>query len=303
MCTSVVVKNKDGQELFGRTLDFPQRTPWALTFLPRGLEWWDVVTTKKRHLQHALLGGMRQAGGHWLIADAINDAGLMAAELYFPVAADYHQQPQTGKLNLSPESFIYWLLDRHSSVEEIKADLENVAIVGRKWFDNDKVFPFHWLIVDQTGTYVIEPLHKQLVLMADKANVLTNTPPLDKQLLRLNRRLGLSDNRFTSQTMDALRQFQGEIPKTNNAVDRFMKAALARWQGQLNDVASIYQFLTTVSIPANEHHKFNYTHYRGVMNRKRQQYWFNNVLTGQKISKCLPELAQKYSTVKTWPSA
>lgn len=302
MCTSVVVNNRDDEDLFGRTLDFPQRTPWALTYLPRNFEWWDVLDDHKRKLSHALLGGMRPAGGHWLIADAVNDAGLMAAELYFPIAADYHDDPVPGKDNLSPESFIYWLLADHDSVASVKRDLGKVAVVSRKWFDNDKVFPFHWLLVDQTGTYVIEPLGKQLVLTKNPVDVLTNTPSLDKQLIRLNRRLGLSGSSFTDKTQQALADFDGERPKTNNAVDRFMKAALARWQGRLTDPESIANFLTTVSIPHDEHHQYNYTHYRGMINRNRQQYWFNNVLTGQRITKCLGDLAGKYSTVQTWPS-
>lgn len=302
MCTSLVTTNKHGEDLFGRTLDFPQRTPWALTFLPRGFQWWDVVDTHKRPLQHALLGGMRPAGGHWLIADAVNDAGLMAAELYFPVAADYHDQPQPGRVNLSPESFIYWLLDSHETVADIKADLPNVAIISRKWFDNDKVFPFHWLITDGTGTYVIEPLNKQLVLVKNDANVLTNTPSLDKQLSRLNRKLGLDSNQFTSSTRQALTNYHGELPKTNNAVDRFMKAALARWAKNVDNINDISEFLKSVSIPKDQRHKYNYTHYRGIINRQEQKYWFDNVMTGQKISRSLPDLVDRYDSVQTWPS-
>lgn len=302
MCTSLVTTNGQGEDLFGRTLDFPQRTPWALTFLPKGFQWWDVVDTRRRPLQHALLGGMRPAGGHWLIADAVNDAGLMAAELYFPVAADYHDHPSPNCVNLSPESFIYWLLDRHETVADIQADLANVAIIARKWFDNDKVFPFHWLVTDATGTYVIEPLDQQLLMVKNKADVLTNTPSLDQQLVRLNQKLGLTGNEFTNATREALSNYHGSFPSTNNAVDRFMKAALARWQNQVDNVNDCFDFLKTVSIQKDERHKFNYTHYCGVINRQQQEYWFHNVITGQKISRRLPDLMSEYHSVKTWPS-
>lgn len=302
MCTSLVTTNFLGEDLFGRTLDFPQRTPWSLTYLPRGFQWWDVVDTTKRPLHHALLGGMRPAGGHWLIADAVNDAGLMAAELYFPVAADYHQDPVAGKVNFSPESFLYWLLDTHRTVAEVKADLDSVTIVARKWFDNDKVFPFHWLLTDRTGTYVIEPLDQKLVLQADPAQVLTNTPPLGKQFSRLNRHLGLSGDQFTTETRQALVNYQGPAPASNNAVDRFMKAALARFHDRVDDVDSIGQFLKTVTIPQDEHHRYNYTHYRGIIDRDKQQYWFDNIITGQRATKALPDLVAKYDHVHRWAS-
>lgn len=300
MCTSIVTTSLNGDDLFGRTLDFPQRTPWALTYLPRHFTWWDVVDSTRRPLHHALLGGMRPAGGHWLIADAVNDAGLMAAELYFPVAADYHSEPVPGKINLSPESFLYWLLDDHQTVADVQADLSQVAVVARKWFDNDKVFPFHWLVTDQTGTYVIEPLDQTLVIRKNPANILTNTPSLDQQFRRLNRKLGLGGEEFTSATKQALIDYHGPDPATNNAVDRFMKAALARYRDQVHDPSSINAFLKTVSIPKDDRHRYNYTHYRGLIDRNRQQYWFHNIMTGQSATQVLPELMAKYDHVETW---
>ena len=36
MCTVLTL---DQEKLFGRTMDFPPRTPWRLTFLPAGYRW------------------------------------------------------------------------------------------------------------------------------------------------------------------------------------------------------------------------------------------------------------------------
>lgn len=78
MCT-VITSN----DLIGRTMDFPPRTPWQLTYLPAAFQWQPAVGGQVLTNRYRILGGMRHFDGHYLLGDGLNSAGLFCAELFF----------------------------------------------------------------------------------------------------------------------------------------------------------------------------------------------------------------------------
>lgn len=288
MCTVLTL---DQEKLVGRTMDFPPRTPWRLTFLPAGYRWCPASKEQPIEDRYAILGGMRLVNNHYLIGDGINDRGLVCAELFFPVAASY-EQAHSGKLTLTPQDFIHWVLASHATVREVIADLENISVVKERWFDGVQ-YPFHWLLMDSTGTYGIEPLAGQLVVFKNAVGAYTNTPAYPAQLEKLNHYLGNdSGAQFTAQTKAGLVDKNSQITGRNSS-DRFILAAQARWGSKVSTVDGLRPFLQSVTIPKNDQHPHNYTHYQAIINQQTGEYRFYNQMTGKVTKDNINEHAQE----------
>lgn len=281
MCTVITT-----EQLFSRTMDFPPRTPWKLTYLPADYQWQPAIGHRVVINHHRILGGMRYFAGHYLIGDGINDAGLVCAELFFPVAADYQEWVRPQTLALTPQDFINWVLGSHDSVAAVLAELNQVSVVGQPWFDRQQ-YPFHWLLMDRRGTFVIEPLNGRLRARPNPASVFTNTPDLNQQVGHLNTMLGLTGHQFSRATIHRLQTYSQPEPQGGSSVDRFKRAALARWRGQPNTSQQLRIFLQDVTVPHNQRHAHNYTHYQAIIDRYRGEYTFYDLTNGQEIHKNL----------------
>ncbi len=288
MCTVLTL---DQEKLFGRTMDFPPRTPWRLTFLPAGYRWRPASEEQPIDNRYAILGGMRLVSNHYLIGDGINAQGLVCAELFFPIAASY-EQADSRKLTLTPQDFIHWVLASHATVREVIDDLENISVVKERWFDGVQ-YPFHWLLMDSTGTYGIEPLAGKLVVFKNVVGAYTNTPAYPVQIEKLNHYLGNdSASQFTTQTKTGLAKMSAKITGRNSS-DRFILAAQARWGSKISTVDGLKSFLQSVTIPKNAQHSHNYTHYQAIINQQTGEYSFYNQMTGKVTTDNIKKLARE----------
>lgn len=288
MCTVLTL---DQEKLFGRTMDFPPRTPWRLTFLPAGYRWRPASEEQPIDNRYAILGGMRLVSNHYLIGDGINAHGLVCAELFFPIAASY-EQADSRKLTLTPQDFIRWVLASHATVREVIDDLENISVVKERWFDGVQ-YPFHWLLMDSTGTYGIEPLAGKLVVFKNVVGAYTNTPAYPVQIEKLNHYLGNdSASQFTTQTKTGLAKMSAKITGRNSS-DRFILAAQARWGSKISTVDGLKSFLQSVTIPKNAQHSHNYTHYQAIINQQTGEYSFYNQMTGKVTTDNIKKLARE----------
>ena len=292
MCTVMTI---DQEHLLGRTMDFPPRTPWHLTYLPQGYRWQPAEMPTEYRNRRALLGGMRVVDGHYLVGDGVNDAGLAMAELFFPVEADYPVAAQVGTRGLTPQDFIMWALGVHATVEELAADLDQVTVVDARWYDHQR-YPFHWLVMDATGTYVIEPLGDRLHVRANPLAVFTNTPSLDEQAERLAAYLNQPITASAAQLIVTAATTNRPLPTGGNSVDRFIKAAICRWRQSPRSVAELHDFLQAVTVPHTPAHAHNYTHYQAVIDLAKRQYDFHDLHSGALVSRSLPELMREFPT-------
>lgn len=286
MCTVVTDYR---HHLFGRTMDFPPRTPWKLTYLPQNYKWSPAGQTVSIVNQYAILGGMRLVDDHFLIGDGINTTGLICAELFFPVAADYSPRVSTNTLGLTPQDFIGWVLGQHATVQEVVADLQTISVIEQPWYDH-QLYPFHWVLMDQTGSYVIEPLEGRLCLVSNPSEVVTNTPALEDQLRILNQTVGYHGSSFTPETVSAIQKHDYQLPTGGNSSQRFMRAAIWRWGNRPHTELALQNFLQTVTVPKTPEHAHNYTHYQLVLNQEEREYGFYDCHTKQVIKKRLGNL-------------
>lgn len=282
MCTILTAA---GQPLVGRTMDFPPRTPWRPTYLPVNYRWRPANGDADITNHHAIIGGMRVADGHYLIGDGVNDQGLFCAELFFPVAADYGGRQTDGQL-LTPQDFIMWVLGKHTTVAAVIADLARITVNDDPWFDG-QYYPFHWLLVDSTGAYTIEPLAGRLVVSKNKVGVLTNTPAYPLQLNKLNAYLGYDNLSFAQRIARLTAKITG-----TNSLQRFQRAAIARWQERPTTSDQLFTILDRLAVPKNPQHAHNYTHYETVVDYSKKQYQFYDCRTTEVTVCCLPELMQ-----------
>lgn len=177
-------------------------------------------------------------------------------------------------------------------MREVIADLENISVVKERWFDGEQ-YPFHWLLMDSTGTYGIEPLAGQMVVFKNAVGAYTNTPDYPAQLEKLNHYLGNdSGAQFTAQTKAGLVDENSQITGRNSS-DRFILAAQARWGSKVSTVDGLRSFLQSVTIPKNDQHPHNYTHYQAIINQQTGEYRFYNQMTGKVTTDNINEHAQE----------
>ncbi len=292
MCTAISYRDRDHDGYFARTMDFPKKaTPWHLTYVPAGFAW--QVRPSEHYLtgKYAVLGGMRLADGHFLIGDGVNAAGLACAELYFPDQVHYYSESQFYRINLTPQDVITWILTQHRSVAEVAANLDRVAIIARQWYDKDIIHPFHWILSDDTGTYVIEPTSEQLEIKKDRLGILTNAPTLAEHQAKLAKLVG------GTPTWERLARYPKRLPVTRTPSNRYLRTALtlARQPRPSHRDAVVLgrKVLERVQMEPLEGHP-DYTHYIGVIDRARLDYDFTDLEFGQHHRAALRHLMKKH---------
>lgn len=298
MCTAISFTTRQRHRFVGRTMDFPIRsTPWQLGYLPIDYQWKSLPECNSFANDYAILGGMRKINHHYLIGDGLNSAGLWAAELYFPGPQVYYDHPQSHHLNLSPQDLIGWLLGTHASVAEIAAELDSVALIGVIWHDHDIVHPFHWLLNDDTGTYLIEPTQYHLTLQALPLGVLTNSPCYPKQRQKLTSYLGIDPKASDAEVMMAICSSKAPLPSQRTPTSRFINAAVSLWQASpIEDQNAIKQgneLLKQVVLDQLADHDV-YTHYLEMVDIQTQTSYFYDLTTQQQLKQRLPDLMVRF---------
>lgn len=292
MCTAITFKDRAQNTYFGRTMDFPLKaTPWRLTYVPAGYQWQIRPSEKYLTGKYALLGGMRLADGHYLIGDAVNSAGLACAELYFPNQVAYYDTPQFYRINLTPQDVITWILTQHKSVQEVADHLSQIAIISQQWYDRDIIHPFHWILNDDTGTYLIEPTSEQLTIKKAPHGILTNAPSIEEHETKLTKLVG------GTPTKERLAAFPKRLPVTRTPSNRYLRTALtlAKQPTPMKRDAFLLgrKVLERVEMEPLEGHE-DYTHYVGVIDRSHLDYDFTDVEFNQHHRASLRHLMKKY---------
>ena len=181
MCTAVF-DNGCGN-LFGRTLD-----------LEYSLDEEIVICDKKYPLAFRHVGGVERKfsimgaaivkEGFPLFYDGVNESGLAAAALNFPISAKYSDY-RCHKTNLASFEVIPYVLGYCASLAEVRELLQNVNITSEGFSSELPPSPLHWMFADKSGTLVVEATADGLKIFENPIGVLTNEPSFDFQLLRL----------------------------------------------------------------------------------------------------------------------
>ena len=247
MCTAATYRTKDFY--FGRTLDYEHPHGEEVTFTPRNFP------LPFRHLEvleshYAVLGMAYVAQGYPLYFDAMNEKGLAMAGLNFVGNARYAQEKE-GKDNVAQFEFIPWVLGRCASVAEARKLLERMNLTDTAFSGALPPAQLHWIIADREAAITVEAMADGLHIWDNPVGVLTNNPPFDRQMFRLNDFMHLSpkqpENAFNpglelthySRGMGAL-----GLPGDLSSQSRFVRVAFVKSHSRSADTEeeSVSQF-------------------------------------------------------------
>lgn len=189
MCTSIAMKQAGG--MFGRNLDLDCAFGQQVAVMPRRFPLrFKRQAPLARHL--AMVGMAHLAQGQPLYAEAVNEAGLYMAGLYFPDSAWYPPEVPAGFDAVAPYELIPWVLARCESLTQAKTALQRFRPLGVPFAENLPLAPLHWHLADRTGAAVLEADRDGVHLYDDPVGVLTNNPPFPFHQMNLRQYQTLS---------------------------------------------------------------------------------------------------------------
>ncbi|MEO9601662.1 MAG: choloylglycine hydrolase family protein [Roseobacter sp.] len=200
-CTGIVLSSADGVTVPARTMEFSFDIQSNIFAVPAGtkIETLALNPEKTGFTFDAKYGFLGANGLDMpIVFDGLNTEGLYFGAFYF--AGDAVVQDLTDEnigRAVSSEEMGNWILGQFSTVEEVKAALPTIDVVGTYVAEIDGFAPFHYAVTDASGaSIVIEYTEKGLSIFDNTVNVVTNNPTYDWHLTNLRNYVGLqSENR------------------------------------------------------------------------------------------------------------
>lgn len=252
MCTALSIKSDEGKWFFGRNMDLAYTFDQSVMIIPRNYQYQDKVTGNTVTNQYAIIGIGTVIDNHPAMADGMNEKGLACAGLNFAGYAYWEEKEVPGKTNIAPYDFIQWVLSKHETVDEVKAEIKDIELVNVPINDKTPVPTLHWMIVDKTGkSIVVEKTKDKFAVYDNTVGVMTNNPTFDWHLTNLNEYMYLTPNapketKWSNQKLSALGIGAGTlgIPGDFSSVSRFVRIAYIRANTPAveNDIKAVTQF-------------------------------------------------------------
>ena len=94
--------------------------------------------------------------------------------------------------NVAQFEFIPLILSKCATVAEARGLLENINITNTQFNEKLPTAQLHWIIADRDGAITVESVKEGVKVYDNPVGVLTNNPPFEEQLFRLNDYMRLS---------------------------------------------------------------------------------------------------------------
>ena len=200
MCTAATYKTEDFY--FGRTLDYESSYGEEIVVMPRNFKL-DFINMGCVEHHYAMIGTAHTAGGYPLFYDAVNEKGLAMGGLNFVGNAFYNHDIQ-GRDNVAQYEFMTWVLCQCATVSEAEKLISKINITDTPFSPQLPVGQLHWIIADRNKAITVESVCDGIKVYDNPVGVLTNNPPFDEQLFRLNDYMNLSAKQPTNKFSDKL---------------------------------------------------------------------------------------------------
>lgn len=241
MCTAATYQTKDFY--FGRTLDYEFSYGDEVVVTPRRYSFqFRHVDRMDQH--YAMIGMAHVAEGYPLYYDAVNEKGVGMAGLNF-VGNAYYREAAADVDNIAQFEFIPWVLGQCASVQEVRKLLRRTRLVNTAFSDKLPLAELHWMISDREETITVESVKEGLRIYDNPVGVLTNNPPFDEQMFRLNDYMKLSpkvpENLFSDNlTLNVYSRGMGALglPGDLTSGSRFVRAAFVKMNSVSADTES-----------------------------------------------------------------
>lgn len=302
MCTAATYKTKDFY--FGRTLDYEFSYGDEITVTPRKFPF-EFRYMGKRDSHYAIIGMAHVAGGYPLYYDAINEKGVGMAGLNFVGNAVY-QAVEAGRDNVAQFEFIPWILGQCADLDEVRALLDRMNLVGTPFSEQLPSAQLHWIIADRNAAITVECMADGMHIHENPVGVLTNNPPFETQMFLLNNYQGLSpkqpENTFAEQLqLQSYSRGMGALglPGDLSSASRFAKVAFTKMNSKSGDseAESISQFFHILGSVDQQRGccevtdgKYEITLYTSCCNADKGIYYYttyeNHQITGVDMHYC-----------------
>lgn len=206
-CTGISFRAKDGAYVQARTIEWGDSyLPSEYVIIPRGQMLRSYTPSGRNGLSFQAKYGVAGLAiiRKEFIAEGLNEAGLSAGLFYFPRYGRYvAYDPAQNERTLNDLQVVEWILARFSTVEEVKAALEGIRIVGID--EPGTTSTVHWRIGDASGRQVVlEIIEGDAHFWENPVGVLTNSPDFSWQLTNLNNYVNLYPGGAPSRRLDSL---------------------------------------------------------------------------------------------------
>ena len=278
MCTAIRFNDR----LFGRTLDFERSFGEELIVTPRGR-----MKIGEAENRYAIMGVGVKNEATPLYFDGVNEWGLSAAALNFPIFA-FYQSDREAKAGVSSAHLIALLLGFCRSVREARDMLSNITITDKGADSKTPPTPQQWIISDPRECAVIESVKEGLKIYDNPLGVLTNSPELPYHLTRLadysalsprNPKAAIADLPLCSRGMGAI-----GLPGDFSSSSRFIRAAFLKENCHFpdsldptEDISHAFHILSSVSIPRGavltDEGEPTYTRYTALIDMDTPAYY------------------------------
>ncbi len=235
----------------------------------------------------AMVGMATVVNGEPLFYDGFNEHGLAMAGLNFPENA-YYPPLQEGKINVAPYELIPYLLGTCQSVDEAAEKFKQINLVNLAYSDDLPLAPLHFIICDKKECITVEPTKEGLRVYPNRVGILTNNPPFEYHLARLNDfrnlRAGNGDNAFGIPLNEyCLGLGAVGLPGDMSSPSRFVRVAFHKANsvcegGERATVSQCFHLLSSVEMPRGscktDEGKNDITVYSACMNTAQARYYY-----------------------------
>ena len=298
MCTSITLLNAQGENFFGRTMDFSYDIEPELYVLPRNYVWNGAYGGQRMQNLYAILGVGQEDGPLFAFYDGVNEKGFAAACLYFAGYAAYEAKPMPGKMPVASMDFLHYLLANCASVEDLEKLVAQVSIIGVPDPITNTAAPLHWIATDRSGkSVVVERTEQGTRVYPNPIGVMANSPEFPWHMTNLRTYAQVSprqaaENQWGNLTLKPFGQGAGTslLPGGYTSPERFARAAYLKThlptpQTREETVMACFHVMESVSIPKgaviSNRETFDYTRYTVFLNTKTCECYFKTYENSQ----------------------
>lgn len=290
MCTAISLKNSEGDNFFGRNMDFSHEILPHIFTVPRDYQWKSATNQAVKN-KLAFMGVGQKRDNLLTFFDGVNEKGFAIGALYFPGYAVYDNCDFSDSKKIANFDVVHYLLGKCENVDEVSDYLRQICITGIADPVTESVAPLHWFASDKNGNSVtIEQTDSGLFVYKNSIGVLANSPDFKWQMTNLRNYTQASSTQKEFSKWGSVKLFPfgqaggtSVLPGGFTSPERFvrtsyLKSNLPTPKGKTETVCACFNLMNSTFVSKGAvitaKNAFDYTRYTSFCNTNSQQYYF-----------------------------
>lgn len=271
-------------------MDFSYDIKPGVYIIPKNYRWDSNIIAERYIDQYNFICMGQEKDGMLGFFDGVNEQGFAAAALYFVGDACYNL-PINNKKPISSLDFLHYILGNCSSINDLKALVRNLTIIGEMDPVTKTTAPLHWIATDRSGAcVVVEQTRLGLRVINNPIGVMANSPDFNWQMTNLRNYMNIAieqqkEASWGSVSLTPFGQGGGSInlPGGFTSPERFARVAFIKThieipQNSSEAVMACFHIMNSVSIPKGiiitDKGTYDYTKYTAFINTSTCEYYF-----------------------------